>query len=152
MPGLHGAPGGAIVSVLPAGPFGERVARRLHEAYVAWLTTVGDDDTPQPNPVWFLWDGAEEILVYNQAQAHRLAHADARPNVALHLDGNGRGGDIVVLAGTARRSPDAPPPDFNADYLAKYEAGMTRVSGSPPRFAEQYPVALRITVRRVRGH
>jgi hypothetical protein len=35
----------------PATPFGERVARRLREEAVIWLTTMGADGTPQPNPV-----------------------------------------------------------------------------------------------------
>jgi PPOX class probable F420-dependent enzyme len=139
------------MSVLPEGPFGERVARRLRESYAIWLTTVANDGTPQPNPVWFIWDGDDSVLVYNRADAHRLAHIEARPRIALHLDGNGRGGDIVVLAATARRDPDAPAPHENPDYLAKYRDGMTRVSGSPERFSVDYPVPLRIRIRRIRG-
>jgi predicted pyridoxine 5'-phosphate oxidase superfamily flavin-nucleotide-binding protein len=34
--------------------FGERVRRRLREEQVIWITTVGKDGTPQPNPVGFL--------------------------------------------------------------------------------------------------
>jgi PPOX class probable F420-dependent enzyme len=141
-----------VMSVLPAGEFGERVVRRLHEAYVAWLTTVGNDGTPQPNPVWFVWDGDDTITVYNRADAHRLAHIDARPQVALHLDGNGRGGDIVVVAGAARRAPELTAPHHNADYVAKYGEGMARVSGSAEQFSVDYPVALRIDIHRIRGH
>jgi PPOX class probable F420-dependent enzyme len=140
------------MNVLPGGPFGDRVRRRLREAYVIWLTTVGDDGTPQPNPVWFLWDGADSILVYNRADAFRLAHIDVRPNIALHLDGNGSGGDIVVLAATARRAPGLPAPHENPDYVAKYGAGMTRVSGDLAKFSADYPVPLDIRIRRVRGH
>lgn len=140
------------MNVLPGGEFGERVARRLREAYVAWLTTVGNDGTPQPNPVWFLWDGAGTITVYNRAAAHRLAHIDARPPIALHLDGNGRGGDIVVVAGTARRAPELPAPHLNAAYVAKYGEGMARVSGSVEQFSADYPVAVQIAVERIRGH
>ena len=139
------------MTVIPGGAFGEHVAKRLREAYVIWLTTVGNDGTPQPNPVWFLWDGADEILTYNRADAHRLAHIEARPHIALHLDGNGRGGDIVVLAATAGRAPDAPAPHENPEYLAKYGDGMARVSGSPERFSVDYPVPLRIRIRRIRG-
>jgi PPOX class probable F420-dependent enzyme len=140
------------VSPLPGGAFGERVRARLRDSYVIWLTSVGDDGTPQPNPVWFLWDGADSVLVYNRADAYRLAHIDARPNIALHLDGNGRGGDIVVLAATARRAPEAPAPHENPDYVAKYGDGMTRVSGGLEQFSADYPVPLRIEIRRIRGH
>ena len=36
----------------PSTPFGERVQRRLREELLVWLTTVGRDGAPQPNPVW----------------------------------------------------------------------------------------------------
>ncbi len=137
---------------IPEGEFGARVRTRLRDARVIWLTTVGADGTPQPNPVWFLWDGADSVLVYNRPKAVRLVHLAERPQVALHLDGDGGGGDIVVLTGTARRDADAPAPHENADYLAKYADAMARVSGSPAGFSEQYGVPLRIDIRRIRGH
>jgi PPOX class probable F420-dependent enzyme len=140
------------MSVLPEGEFGDRVRRRLTEQQVIWLTTVGADGTPQPNPVWFLWDGAENVLVYNRDDANRLTHVAARPQVALNFDGNGRGGDIVVLAGTAERIAELPGAHENADYLAKYGDAMARVSGSRERFGLDYPIALRISLRRVRGN
>ncbi|MFQ5612516.1 MAG: hypothetical protein ACE5H9_10325 [Anaerolineae bacterium] len=34
--------------------FGLRVARRLREERIIWLTTLRADQTPQPSPVWFL--------------------------------------------------------------------------------------------------
>ncbi len=37
--------------------FGQRVAGHLANDQVIWLTTVNPDLTPQPSPVWFLWDG-----------------------------------------------------------------------------------------------
>ncbi|HZC73054.1 MAG TPA: TIGR03667 family PPOX class F420-dependent oxidoreductase [Jatrophihabitans sp.] len=139
------------MSVLPEGAFGERVARRLREAYVIWLTTVANDGTPQPNPVWFIWDGADSMVVYNRADSHRMAHIATRPQIALHLDGNGRGGDVVVLAATAHRDPELPAPHENAEYLAKYADGMMRVSGSLEQFSVDYSVPLRIQIRRIRG-
>jgi PPOX class probable F420-dependent enzyme len=140
------------VTVIPEGAFGERAAHRLRDEKVIWLTTVGRDGTPQPNPVWFLWDGADELLVYNRREAKRLTHVAARPEVAVHLDGDGRGGNIVVLAGAARPDAGVPSADANAEYVAKYGDDMVRVSGSSVAFAAEYPVALRIAVRRVRGH
>ena len=137
---------------MPDGAFGERVRARLRDERVIWLTTVAADGTPQPNPVWFLWDGADAVLVYNRPDAVRLGHASARPQVSLHFDGDGRGGDIVVLAGTAAADPRAVPPHENAEYVAKYGEAMIRVSGSHAGFSEQYPVPLRIGIRRIRGH
>jgi PPOX class probable F420-dependent enzyme len=140
------------VTVIPDGDFGERAARRLRDEKVIWLTTVGNDGTPQPNPVWFLWDGEDELLVYNRRDAKRLAHVAARPEVALHLDGDGRGGNIVVLAGTARIDADLPAAHENPKYVGKYGDDMARVSGTEAEFGAADPVAVRIAVRRVRGH
>ena len=49
-----------MTSVLPdpSTEFGARVARRLDEEVVAWLTVVDGAGTPQPAPIWFLWDGS----------------------------------------------------------------------------------------------
>jgi PPOX class probable F420-dependent enzyme len=76
--------------------FGARAARHLTDDVVAWLTLVDPSGTPQPAPVWFLWDGSS-ILVYSHGEAKRLAHLRANSRVALHGDGDGTGGDIVVL-------------------------------------------------------
>ncbi|HEX3336473.1 MAG TPA: TIGR03667 family PPOX class F420-dependent oxidoreductase [Jatrophihabitans sp.] len=138
--------------VIPEGAFGERVRTRLRDEQVIWLITTGADGTPQPNPVWFVWDGEASLLVYNRADAFRLAHIDARPAVALNFDGDGRGGNIVVLSGTARRAPGGPPAHENPAYVAKYAGPMGRVSGSPEEFTQAYPVAVRIDIRRIRGH
>lgn len=140
------------MNVLPGGAFGDRVRNRLRDERVIWFTTVGADGTPQPNPVWFLWDGAGSVLIYNRADANRVAHVAARPNVSLHFDGNGRGGDIVVLAGVARRDGNQLPSHENDGYLAKYRESMVRVSGSTEQFAADYPVPIVIDIRRVRGH
>ena len=66
----------------PATPFGERVARRLRDERLIWFTTVDAKGTPQPTPVWFLWDEATStILVYSRADAKRLAHIQQNPRV-----------------------------------------------------------------------
>jgi hypothetical protein len=38
---------------------GSRVAKRLADELIFWLTTVGRSGAPHPNPVWFLWTGSE---------------------------------------------------------------------------------------------
>jgi PPOX class probable F420-dependent enzyme len=134
----------------PATPFGERVRQRLRDAQVMWFTTVGADGTPQPNPVWFFWDDSQ-VLVYNRSDANRLAHIRNRPQVSLHFDGNGHGGDIVVLTGRAHVLSDHPLPHELPAYLDKYGEAMIRVSGSVEAFSEAYPVPVRVEVSRVRG-
>jgi PPOX class probable F420-dependent enzyme len=133
----------------PSTPFGERVRRRLRDDKVVWLTTVDASGTPQPNPVWFVWDG-ETFLTYNRPDAHRLVHVQARPNVSLNLGSRG-GGDIVVVVGQAELADGEPPPHEHPLYVDKYRDDMSHVSGSAEAFSEQYPVPLRIRPRRVRG-
>ena len=49
---------------------GRRCLERLRTEKAIWLTTVAPDGTPQPNPVWFTWDG-ETVLVYSHRDAFR---------------------------------------------------------------------------------
>lgn len=133
-------------------PFGDRVRRRLTDSMVIWFTSVGSDGTPQPNPVWFLWDGADSVLVYNRPRALRLRHIAVSPRVSLNLDGDGKGGDIIVLSGDAALAPDVAAADTNAAYVAKYGDAMARVSGTAAGFAADYPSALVVRLDRVRGH
>lgn len=90
--------------------FGARVARQLREETVVWLTTVTPRGAPLPMPVWFLWDGAESIVMYSQAGT-RIRNIQANPRVTLNFAGDGGGGDIVVLSGVAAVDDDAPPVD-----------------------------------------
>jgi PPOX class probable F420-dependent enzyme len=135
----------------PSTPFGERVWHRLRDEQVIWITTVGKDGTPQPNPVGFLLQYDNSILIYNAANANRIDHVVDRPRVALHFDGDGTGGDIVVFTGTARRADDIPAPHENQEFLAKYGDGMARRSGSAKQFSEDFPVPVRIEITRTRG-
>jgi PPOX class probable F420-dependent enzyme len=134
----------------PSSPFGQRVSRRLREEHIIWLTTIGADGTPQPNPVSFLWDGAS-ILVYNQTNAKRLVHIQRNSRVALNFNSNEDGDDIVILTGEARLSPEEVSADKNVAYVAKYRDSIQGRFQSPENFASQFPVPLRITIQKVRG-
>ncbi len=135
----------------PATPFGARVRQRLTDEMVIWLTTVGADGTPQPNPVWFLDEGDGTVLVYNQPRARRLAHIARNPNVTLHFNSSRQGGDIVVLTGRAEILDNHPASHEVPGYLAKYSEPATQISGSVETFSAEYPVAVRVTIERVRG-
>lgn len=135
----------------PDTPFGQRVQRRLRDEQVIWITTVGKDGTPQPNPVGFLFQDDDSIVIYNAAAAHRIDHVVDRPRVALHFDGDGTGGDVVVFTGIARRADDIPPPHENPAWLAKYGEDAARTFGSVEKFSERFPVALRVQIARTRG-
>jgi PPOX class probable F420-dependent enzyme len=139
-----------IVLPDPGTPFGERVASRLDTAQVIWLTTIGKDGTPQPNPVWFLRT-EDGVLTYNRPDANRITHIVDRPRVALNLDGKGDGTDIIVLTGTARRLEGHPLAHELPAYLAKYQDAMIHVSGSIEGFGTAYPVPILIEISKVRG-
>jgi PPOX class probable F420-dependent enzyme len=135
----------------PATEFGARVERRLHDEPVAWLTLVDPKGTPQPAPIWFLWDG-RTALVYSDKNAKRLAHLRRNPKVALHLNATASGGDVVVLTGEVVVDDTAPAPQDNEPYLAKYRADITGpLAMTPEVFGETYNVPLRFTPHRVRG-
>jgi PPOX class probable F420-dependent enzyme len=137
----------------PATLFGERVARRLRDERLIWLTTVDAKGMPQPTPVWFLWDEvASTFLVYSRADAKRLAHMQENPRVALNFDGNGNGGDIIVITGEAQVSSVDPAADQLPAYVEKYRDFIARRYATPEKFAAVYPVALRIRPVAVRGH
>lgn len=137
----------------PTTPFGERVARRLHEEHLIWMTTVDAKGMPQPTPVWFLWeDVTSTILIYSRREAKRLQHLEQNPRVALNLDGNGRGGDIIVITGEARFSPDELPANQVPAYIEKYREYVARINYDPQELAAAYPVALRVYPSIIRGH
>jgi PPOX class probable F420-dependent enzyme len=142
------------MTVLPdtSTEFGARVQRRLRDELIAWLTLVDPRGTPQPAPIWFLWDG-ETALIYSDREAKRLAHLRKNPKVSLSLDSDGHGGDIVVLTGEIVEDPTAPAPADNPPYLEKYGSQIAGGSWKTPEvFAETFGVPLRFTPTRVRGH
>ena len=131
--------------------FGARVTRHLREDTVVWLTTVSRSGRPLPSPVWFLWDGGDSVLVYSMDSA-RVRNVASNSHVSLNFDGDRRGGDIVVLSGTAAEATDAPPVDTNSDYLSKYSGLIEQIGHTPKSFAERYCVPLRVRITGIRGH
>jgi PPOX class probable F420-dependent enzyme len=131
--------------------FGGRAAKRLKDETIYWLVTVAPDGTPQPSPVWALWDG-ERFLLYSQPDTPKLRNIASRPRVALHLDGDGRGGDVVIVTGDARILADGPAADRVPEYVSKYREGLRRIGMTAEAFARVYSVAVQITPTRLRGH
>lgn len=145
----------------PSTPFGELVRRRLREESTVWLTTVGPSGTPQPNPVWFLWQedpgagpGEGSFLIYNKNDATRLRGVTARPRVSLNFDRLPDGGGVVVFTGSIELLKDHPPADQVPEYAAKYEQLAARITSGEKTlavFMRDYSVATRIRPDRVRG-
>ena len=131
--------------------FGARVARHLREDVVVWMTTVTPSGAPLPMPVWFVWDGAESVRMYSRPTA-RVRNLDANPRVSLNFGGNGHGGDIVVLSGSAAIDRERPAADQDDAYVEKYRSHIARIGLEPDTFAQRYSVPVRIRLTRLRGH
>ena len=151
VPGTTSTTSGTVTDVIDEGTeFGARVARRLREEMIVWLTTVTPAGAPLPRPVGFLWDGGEVVSLYSQPGA-RVRNIAANPKVTLNFDGDGLGGDIVVLSGTALVDPDAPAADANPTWLEKYAALIERFGMTPASYAARFSVPIRIRLTRLDG-
>src|SRR5919206_3157126 len=113
--------------------FGRRVVERLQNEQVIWLTTVSADGTPQPSPVWFLWDG-QQVLMYSMPNTPKLRHIQANPRVALNFDSD-QGGDVVILTGQAQIAESESAANETAAYLEKYRQGIGEIGMDPDSFA-----------------
>jgi PPOX class probable F420-dependent enzyme len=134
---------------IPNSPYGDRVRRRLEEEIVGWLTTVDADSAPRPSPIWFLWDG-ESMLIYSKDGTSRTKNLARNPACSFNFDGNGTGGDIVILEGEAVASKD-PSSTEVPEYQEKYRDQIPRIGMTPGTFAMAYPVPIRFYPERLRG-
>lgn len=138
------------MALIPNNDFGARVQQRLRDELVIWLTTVRSDETPEPNPVTFLWDSST-FLIYALRGSHKIEHIAHHPSVALNFNCGEHGDNVVVFTGTARIDNAAPPPHQNSAYLAKYRSDMQQLGLTPEQFTQKYGVPIRVTPTHVRG-
>ena len=131
--------------------FGRAVERHLKEEYVIWLTTVDSHLTPQPRPVWFLWDG-NTILIFSEPNAYKVKHINKHPHVALHFNTDNTGEKhVIVMTGEATIDTNSPPANQVSAYLDKYETGITDLDMTPESFSAEYSTAIRISPSELRG-
>lgn len=130
--------------------FGQRAARRLVEEQVAWLSTVDGNGTPQPVPVWFIWDG-QSAIIYSQPDQAKIRNVERTGRASLNFNSDFHGGDVVVLTGTAEVEPTAPAADQNPAYVEKYADGIASINMTPESFAASYSVPIRVTPAKLRG-
>lgn len=131
--------------------FGARAEKRLKVEQIIWLTTVRKDGMPQPVPVWYWWDG-ETVLIFTRPGSQKLRNLEHNAEVALHLDGDGRGGDIIVLEGQAEVLVDRMIATDVQPYIEKYRVGLGRLGTTEVDFAQAYSVPIRFTPHKIRGH
>jgi len=131
---------------------GARTAERLKQEKIIWLTTVASSATPQPNPVWFFWDG-KSFIIYTQPTSHKVKNIDHNPKVSLNFKADSKIGDVVgdVVVLTGEASLDKYPPSHDSRYLEKYRDEIPQIGLTPESFAKSYSVQIRITPSKLRG-
>jgi PPOX class probable F420-dependent enzyme len=120
---------------------------RLKGDLIMWLTTVNAEGQPQTSPVWFWWDG-ESVLLFSMPRSPKVANIRANPRVSVNLDGNGQGGDIVSIEGTAELF-DTPLTEF-PEYVQRYTDKLKAMGYEPDPFAHSYSVGIRVVPTRFR--
>jgi PPOX class probable F420-dependent enzyme len=122
---------------------------RLKKDLVIWLATCGRDGSPHAVPVWFWWEG-ETLLIYS-VPGQKVRDIAANPNVALHLNTDPEGEDVVRLEGKARIDPKQPPAHKVPAYVRKYRDLIKGFNWTPKVFSDQYNVAIRVRPTRFHG-
>ena len=131
--------------------FGRVVLQHLKTQYVIWLTTVDSSRMPQPRPVWFVWQD-DSFLIFSQAKAHKVAHIQKNPKVALHFNTDESGDQhVIVFTGEASIDTECPPAHQVPAYFEKYRHGIAGLDMTPEGFSREYSVAIRIRPAEVRG-
>ena len=125
----------------------EQVQRHLSGDAITWLTTVTPSGRPAPRPVGFYGDGTG-LTTYSQPDAAKLRHIEANDQVSLHFNQNAADGDVIVISGRARRTPDVPLPTNNPVYQEKY-ATLAQQAGFTAEFLDSFSVAIQVTPERV---
>ena len=131
--------------------FGAGAERHLKDDQVIWLVTVGADGTPQPSPVWFLWDG-DTVLIYSQPSTPKLRNIERHPRVSLHFNCTPSGGDVVILTGDASIETGTAAANENSSYVDKYTDGIGSIGMTPEAFAQSFSVPIRVRPTSLRGH
>jgi PPOX class probable F420-dependent enzyme len=130
----------------------ESKARKLvQQEYIIWLTTVDSTNTPQPRPVWFIWD-KDSFIIFSQPQAHKVIHIKKNSFVSLHFNTDKTGDqDVIVYLGTATIDEDVKPAYKIPAYLKKYKTGIKDLGMTPEQFSAEYSVAIRVQPTSLRG-
>jgi PPOX class probable F420-dependent enzyme len=127
--------------------FGKQVERRLQAEDVIWLTTVTPQGAPQPNPVWFYWDG-KTIIIYSQPDSFRIRNIENNPRVALNFqDVDAMANNVVVILGEARLKYTYVSP--HPGYVEKYTKYLPEMSLTFDDLVASYSVEITIEPTRV---
>jgi PPOX class probable F420-dependent enzyme len=89
-------------------------------------------------------------LTYSQPNTPKVRNVQRHPQTALHLEGDGKGGNIIILVGEAAVD-DTPPADQNPGCLEKYATGIVNIGMTNASFAAAYSTPIRFRPTRLRG-
>lgn len=131
--------------------FGRAVEQHLRNEYVIWLTTVDLHLTPQPRPVWFIWE-RDSVLIFSKPEAYKVKHIEENPKVALHFNTDETGDKhVMIMTGDAFIDSKCPPVLEIPAYLNKYKTGIADLGMTPESFSAAYSIPIRITPSQIRG-
>jgi PPOX class probable F420-dependent enzyme len=129
--------------------FGKGVDQRLKDEDVIWLTTVTPGGVPQPNPVWFYWDG-DSIIIYSKPGSFRIRNIQQDPRVTLNLQGvDALGNHVVVIHGEAQLNFHYQHP--HPEYARKYTKYLPEMGTTFDQLVASYSVEITIRPTRLRG-
>ena len=130
---------------------GKRVQRQLETATVAWLTTVDSNRRPFPSPVWFLYEDDGTLLIYSQKNKPKVSNIANNAAVSINFDTEEDGERVTVFDGAAVLDESANPVKHHAEYLSKYHDRILRLGMTDESFSDEYSVAIRIILQKLRG-
>jgi PPOX class probable F420-dependent enzyme len=135
-----------------ADKFQARVYDQLQHEIIVWLTTVTSSGQPQPNPVWYMWDGADRLIVYSKPDSARMRNIASNPKVSLNFDTDARGDMAAILTGTIAVDGSVPPCNQLPGYAEKYHAGLVQLDTDIDNMAGEFTVPLVVTIDKLRGY
>jgi PPOX class probable F420-dependent enzyme len=131
--------------------FGAKVPQRLEEQKLAWLTTVAADGTPQPNPVWYIWDDGS-VLIFSKPNQAKLNNIRRSGRVSLNLEATADEEQITIFTGHAEIiNYGSVPQEMLDHYASRYAEGMVRIKMTREEYEAAYSVAIRFTPEKLRG-
>ena len=131
--------------------YGEEVRKKLETEMVIWLTTVTPNGTPQPRPVWFIWQD-NKFIVYSMASAKKLEHIRNNPNVSLQFNMASHNDAAFIFIGKASIIESPTPVIDIKEYIEKYSEAIKEIDANtdPESFNEAYSVRIEITPTKFR--
>jgi PPOX class probable F420-dependent enzyme len=130
--------------------FGAKVQQRLEDQLLAWLTTVSSDGTPQPNPVWFIWNHGA-FVIFSQPNQTKLANIRRSGRVSFNLESIDEE-TITIFTGHAEVVPyESISRELLDRYAERYADGLKNLNMTRTEYEASYTVPIRFTPEKLRG-